>query len=77
MKFKNRGWPVSLIRQGFTILVLRSLLHHLKSQKLNLNTYDNLLMLRVEWRFNKGRSKQRSVQEYEFDTERRQDKGLL
>lgn len=48
-----------------------------QSQKLNLNTYDNLLMLRVEWRFNKGRSKQRRVQEYEFDTERRQDKGLL
>lgn len=47
------------------------------SQNLNLRTYDNLLMLRIEWRFNKGRNKQRQVQQYEFDSEQKQDKGLL
>lgn len=46
-------------------------------QKLNLHTYDNLLMLRIEWRFNKGRNKQRRVQQYEFDLERKIDNGLL
>ena len=46
-------------------------------QNLNLHTYDNLLMLRLEWRFNKGRNKQRRVQQYEFDSELKQDKGLL
>ena len=34
-------------------------------------------MLRVEWRFNKGRDKQRRVQQYEFDTDVKQNKGLL
>lgn len=48
-----------------------------QSQNLNLNTYDNLLMLRIEWRFNKGRGKQRRVQQYEFDTDVKQNKGLL
>lgn len=43
----------------------------------NLKTYDNLLMVRISWRFNKGRKKQRQVQEYEFGTENKQDKGLL
>ena len=46
-------------------------------QNLNLHTYDNLLMLRIEWRFNKGRKKQRRIQEYEFDIEQKIDKGLL
>lgn len=46
-------------------------------QNLNLHTYDNLLMLRLEWRFNKGRNKQRRVHQYEFDVEQKQDKGLL
>lgn len=43
----------------------------------NLKTYDNLLMIRIEWRFNKGRGKQRRVLPYEFDTERKRDKGLF
>lgn len=43
----------------------------------NLKTYDNLLMLRIRWNFNKGGSKQRQVQEYEFDSEKKQEKGLL
>lgn len=46
-------------------------------QTLNLNTYDNLLLFRIEWRFNKGRSKQRRVQQYEFAPEQKTDKGLL
>lgn len=44
---------------------------------LNLRTYDNLLMFRIEWRFNKGRNKQRRVHQYEFESEVKQDKGLL
>lgn len=48
-----------------------------QSQTLNLGTYDNLLMVRIEWRFNKGRNKQRRVQQYEFSPEQKQDKGLL
>ena len=47
------------------------------SDNLNLRTYDNLLMIRINWRFNKGRNKQRRIQQYEFDTERKRDKGLL
>lgn len=43
----------------------------------NLRTYDNLLMLRIEWRFNKGRNKKRRVLQYEFNKEVRQEKGLL
>lgn len=43
----------------------------------NLKTYDNLLMLRIEWRINRGRNKKRRVQQYEFDKEKKQDKGLL
>lgn len=47
------------------------------NQNLNLKTYDNLLLLRVQWRFNKGRKKQRRVQQYEFNTEKREDRGLM
>lgn len=46
-------------------------------QEQNLKTYDNLLMLRIEWRFNKGRNKQRRVPQYEFESEQKKDKGLL
>lgn len=46
-------------------------------QNLNLSTYDNLLMLRIEWHFNKGRNKQRQIQQYEFDMEQKRDNGLL
>lgn len=48
-----------------------------QKQSLNLHTYDNLFMLRIEWRFNKGRNKQRRVRQYEFDREQIRDKGLL
>lgn len=48
-----------------------------QKQNLNLRTYDNLLMIRIEWRFNKGRSKQRRTPQYDFDSEARQDKGLM
>ncbi|MDE6754340.1 MAG: hypothetical protein K2J82_06995 [Muribaculaceae bacterium] len=47
------------------------------SQRLNLRTYDNLMILRIEWRFNKGRNKKRHIQPYEFETEQKQGKGLL
>lgn len=48
-----------------------------QSQAQNLNTYDGLLMIRMAWRFKKGRSRQRSVQQYEFEREQKIDKGLL
>ena len=48
-----------------------------QKQKLNLSTYDNLLMLRVQWRFNNGHKKKRQVQQYEFEIEKKQEKGLL
>jgi hypothetical protein len=44
---------------------------------LKLRTYDNLLMIRVQWRFNKGRHKKRQIQDYDFSTEQKQNKGLL
>lgn len=47
------------------------------NQRLNLRTYDNLLIFRIEWRFNKGRNKQRHIHQYEFETEQKQGKGLL
>lgn len=48
-----------------------------QSQKQNLRTYDNLFMVRIAWRFNKGRNKKRQAQEYDFESEQKQDKGLL
>ena len=46
-------------------------------QRLNLHTYDNLMIIRIEWRFNKGKNKKRHIQQYEFETEQKQGKGLL
>jgi hypothetical protein len=34
-------------------------------------------MVRIAWRFNKGRNKKRQAQEYDFESEQKQDKGLL
>ncbi len=68
--------PIHLgIRTSQKSCINTSFLNQWQSQ--NLRTYDNLLMLRIEWRFNKGRSKQRRIQQYEFDTEQKLDKGLL
>lgn len=46
-------------------------------QNLSLKTYDNLMMLRIQWRFNKGRKRQRHVQGFDFDRETKDNKGLL
>lgn len=47
------------------------------SNSLNLKTYDNLLLLRLEWHFGKGRSKQRSVKEFNFEREQKAGRGQL
>ncbi len=46
-------------------------------EQLGLKTYDNTLMLRISYRFNKGRNKQRRNPHYEFDEERKADRGIL
>ncbi len=49
-----------------------------QSQSMNLRTYDNLLLLRVQWWFNKGRNKRHDNPTYDFPAETpTKDRGLL